>query len=99
MLLVGLGRAGAEVAYVLSVVFADQHVDPRGVREVEARLWVAQDLVEVRRHAPPGALAVEQPEGEGRTAQHVGVEGLRAESPGERLGGETRALRQRVPHA
>jgi hypothetical protein len=69
-----------------------------GAGKVEARLGVTQDLVEVRSHAPPGALAVEQPEGEGRAAQHVGVEGLRAEPLGERLGGQTRALRQRLPH-
>jgi hypothetical protein len=99
MFLVGLGCPLAEVAHVLSIIFADYHVHLGCTGEIEARLGVAQDLIEVRRHAPPGTLTVEQPEGECGAAEHVGVEGMGAHSPRERLGGEARALRQRLPRA
>src|SRR5687767_9173585 len=99
MFLVGLGSPTAEVAHVFSIVFANYHVHLGGAGEVEARLGVAQDLVEVRRHAPPSTLTVEQPEGECGTAEHVGIEEVGTQSLRERLGGETRALRQRLPRA
>src|SRR5215218_1040052 len=99
MLLVGFGCPIAEVAHVFSIVFANHHVHLRCTREVEARLGVAQDLVEVRRHAPPSTLTVEQPEGECGTAEHVSIEGVGTQSLRERLGGEARAHRQRLPRA
>jgi hypothetical protein len=83
--LVGLGGPGAEVARVLLVVVADHHVDPGRAGEVEAGSGVAEDLVEVRRHAPAFAIAVQQPERERRAAQHVGVERLGAKPCGQFL--------------
>jgi hypothetical protein len=97
MLLVGPGRPSTEMANVFTVVLAEHHVDPWGAREVEARLGVSQDLVEMRGHAPPGALALQQPEGKRSTAERVGVERVGAQPRRELLEGQARTLRQRLP--
>ena len=57
---------------IVPVVLAEEHVNPRCTGEVEARVGVAQDLVEMRRQAPAFAVTLEQPERERRSAEHVG---------------------------
>ena len=97
--LIGLRRAPPEVTHVVTVVLANQHVDACHPAKVEGRLGPAQDLVEVRGHAPPLALSLEQPEREGGPAECVRVEGLSAQPIGERGRGQSGRRGERLPDA
>ena len=105
VILVRLGGPGAEAIRIVPVILAEEHVDAGGTGEVEARLGVPQDLVEMRGQAPAFAVAIEQPERERRAAEHVRRERPGAEPRRELIGGEpgsgparpTRQARGRSP--
>ena len=61
------------VGQVRVVLAAEHQVDPRRPTEVERRVRVAQDGVQVRRHPPAVAVALEELEREGGPAQDVRV--------------------------
>ena len=82
---------------IVGVVLADLHVHPGGAAEVKARIGIAEDLVEMRRHPPTGTLSFQQLEGKGGATKHIGVRSVGAETACQLIGCEARTLGQSCP--
>src|SRR4029078_9377504 len=74
VLLIRDAAALAEPLHVARVVLADDLVRPRGAAEIERRARRAEDLVEMRGHPPPVAVALQELERERGAYENVGVE-------------------------
>ena len=97
VLLIGPNRPLPEMARVVRIILPDLHMHPGCTGEIETRIGVTQDLVEVRRHPPSLPVPIEHLESKGGATQDVCVERVSAETVGQGVGGETGCLGQGSP--